>query len=113
MVPSTLDSSHADLLSGQLPALKSGESNLTQGHIAVTHGRFNHIRQVAPVYTPSSTPVGIRTILVLPPTEWHPHRTGSALLSRFEYIDCQSCAGVFWAGSAVVAEFMGRDWQAD
>ena len=30
--------------------LTSGQSNLTQGRIAVAHGRFNRIRQVAPVH---------------------------------------------------------------
>jgi len=32
--------------------ITSGQSNLTTGRIAATHGRFNGIRQVAPVCTP-------------------------------------------------------------
>jgi len=31
----------------------SGQSNLTTGHIAATHGQFNGIRQVVPVVTPT------------------------------------------------------------
>jgi len=33
-----------------------GHSNLTQGRIAAAHRRFNRMRQVAPICTPSSTP---------------------------------------------------------
>jgi len=33
----------------------SGQSNLTKGLIAATDGRFNRIRQVAPICTPSNT----------------------------------------------------------
>jgi len=32
-----------------------GQSNLTKGRIAVAHGRFNRIRQVAQMCTPSNT----------------------------------------------------------
>ena len=33
----------------------SGQSNLTTGRVAAAHGRFDGIRQVAPVCTPSNT----------------------------------------------------------
>jgi len=36
-------------------AKRSGQSNLTKGRIATTHGRFNHICQVAPMWTISNT----------------------------------------------------------
>ena len=49
----------------------SGQNNLTKGHIAAAHGRFNRIRQVAPI----CTPIGI-----------HLHRF-CMLLSRFKCID--------------------------
>ena len=35
-----------------LQVIKTGQSNLTTGHIAATHGRFNGIHQMAPVCTP-------------------------------------------------------------
>jgi len=38
-----------------------GQSNLTKGCIAAAHGRFSHIRQVAPI----CTQIGIRTVSVL------------------------------------------------
>jgi len=37
------------------PNVTSGQSNLTTGCIAVAHGRFNGIRQVAPMCTPRNT----------------------------------------------------------
>ena len=46
------------------------QSNLTKGHIAAARGRFSRICQVAPMRTPIQyTPIGIRTIPVLPPAE--------------------------------------------
>jgi len=33
--------------------LTSGQNNLTTGHIAAVHGRFNGICQVVPVCTPT------------------------------------------------------------
>jgi len=33
----------------------SGQSNVTKGRIATAYGRFNGIRQMAPVYTPPNT----------------------------------------------------------
>ena len=50
-----------DAISWKLPntaemlIITSGQSNLTTGRIATTHGRFNGIRQVAPVCTIPNT----------------------------------------------------------
>ena len=48
------------------PKLTTGHSNMMQSCITAARGRFNHIRQVAPICTPSSAP------------NRHPHCTGSA-----------------------------------
>jgi len=60
----------------------SGQSNLTYGCIAAARGRFNRIRQVAPMCTPSSTPQSAST-----PCQFCP------LLSRFVCIDRRAFPG--------------------
>jgi len=61
--------------------LTSGQRNLTRGRIAAAHGRFNRIRQMAPMCTHlvGPIPIGIRTVL---------------LLSRFENIDRRTRPGM-------------------
>ena len=58
-------------------------SNLTQGRTAAAHERFNRIRQVSPICTPSSTPQSASA----------PYQLCS-LLSRFEYINRWICPGM-------------------
>jgi len=49
-----------------LPIVTSGQSNLPLGRIAAAHGRFNCIRQVAPMCTPRLVHLAaIRTVTVL------------------------------------------------
>jgi len=65
--------------------ITSGQSNLTQGHIAAAHGWFSLIHQVATIGTPSNAPpIGICTLLVLSP------------VSHFEHIDPQTCPVMAW-----------------
>jgi len=52
--------------------------------ITAARGRFDRIRQAAPICTPYP--------------DRHPHGTALPLPSRFEYIDCWTCPGVSWSG---------------
>jgi len=71
VIPNNFQACGSVLVGPKIITITSGQSNLTKGRIADAHGRFNRIRQVAPICTPSA---------------FAQYRF-CTLLSRSEYID--------------------------
>jgi len=80
------------------PKQTSGQSNLTEGSIAVAYGRLNRIRQVASMCT-----------LITPQSASAPYRC-CPLLSRFEYIDRMTYPGMSWAGPILPSKLPLHAW---
>jgi len=72
--------------------LTSGQSNLTQGHIAAARGRFSCIHQVVPMCTPSNT-------CFLGPTWVHIPNCISVSSAVFAQFMAESPCTLQWAGA--------------